>query len=168
MPCLLELLVRHVAVAAGFLEALNPLVWVGRGRVAPFPGLVEDIGEEELLSVGAHLGGVTSNVQVLPGVHGAITSIGMCPNTLSRWTNLLSLSLRVRTDLNEYGLKGGSSRYRVAASASRFSMNHTACMVQTSALGCELKVATRGHHRDTSAGSDAHQRSFTMPGDRPQ
>lgn len=53
-----ELSIRDVPRAPGFLEALNALARVLQGRTTPLPGFVEDMREKGLLAVRSDLDGL--------------------------------------------------------------------------------------------------------------
>ena len=52
---LVEFGICDVPGAPDFLEALNPLAGVLERRITPFPGFIEDMGEQGLLAVRSDL-----------------------------------------------------------------------------------------------------------------
>ena len=66
---LVKLCVCDVPRAPGFLKALHTLARVLEGCVTPFPAFIEDMGEQSLLPVCTHFGGLAANVHVFPDVY---------------------------------------------------------------------------------------------------
>lgn len=62
LPNCLEFVVFHVAVTAGFLVAFDARTGVRGVGVAPGSRLIEDMGEQGALPVGADLGGLAAQV----------------------------------------------------------------------------------------------------------
>ena len=62
LPDCLEFVVFHVAVTPGFLVTLDARAGVRGVGVTPCPRLVEDVGEQGALPVGADLGGLAAQV----------------------------------------------------------------------------------------------------------